>query len=66
MGFWSKIEVLVFFCRAYAKETQTQFQNYKGGVGTFSRTQPRAKQPTKYFKYSLLGLNSSISRKEES
>lgn len=44
---------------------QTQFQNYKGQVGPFTRTRLRAKQPTKYSKYSLLGLDSSISRKGE-
>lgn len=44
---------------------QTQFQNCKGQVGPFTRTQLRAKQLTKYSKYSLLGLDSSISGKGE-
>lgn len=42
-----------------------KLQNYKGEVATFSRTQLRAKQPTKYARYSLLSLDSSISRKGE-
>lgn len=59
------MEIFGFFCESYANETQTQFQNYKGEVGIFSTSQLRAKQPTEYSRYSLLGLDSSISRKEE-
>lgn len=54
-----------FSCESYANETETQFENCRGEVGTFSRTQMRAKQPMKYSKYSLLGLDSGISRKGE-
>lgn len=47
---------IFFFCESCASETQIHFQNYKGEVGTFSRSQLQTKQPTKYSKYSLLGL----------